>query len=219
MGKKFQLTHITTKRFKVHGGLLYLSIITLFSIGFSSWLVPVENISQKLEMNVEAGNVLNLLKLNSSAGNYNICKYGFVDSNDQIVSTCLYSWSSTFYQANARKCGYINNENETNFYINISDRSTNSFINLYNNAYFSCVFYVTYNNTDSTQSPFSLSNNVISSTVSLTGIDDNETSEITFNVLLEFNNANASSLETTLNSYNYNNGLSFNVSIGVEATL
>lgn len=185
------------------------------SFGFSSWIIITEPQFYETEVKVDASDALGLLKLNSTTGFYNICKYGFVDNNDQILSSCTYSYNCTFYQLNARNSGYIVND-KASFYINISDKTSNSFILLATNSYFDCAFYITYGGSDTIKSTFSLNNQILSSNVDLSNINSNDTSEITFNVLLTFNSGTSSNLETALNSFSYDKGLGFNAEIGIK---
>lgn len=199
------------KKSKTINSLIFLMTINLICVGFSSWFIS-QDVKQK-SIDFKIGEILSLLKINSSKGNYNICKYGFVDSGDQILSSCVFSWNATFYQFNARQSGFINDNGDTKFEIILSDATTNSFLDLVENSFFSCAFYVTYNGVNTERSLFSLDNNLLKSELLLTGIDNNETNELIFNVELEFNEDNATKLESVLETYDYDAGLSFDVSI------
>lgn len=207
------------KKIKTGGGLFSLATVCLFGVGFSDWLLVGNNFSNQIDFNVQIGDTLKLLKLNYSTGRYNICKYGFVGTDNQIVSTCLYSWNITLYQSYARESGYINDEGNANFYIRITDRTTNSFVNLFDKSIFSGSFYLTYNGTNTIESSLISNNGVITASNSLTGIDSSDTCELILNVSLKYNSELSDELETILNSYNYDKGLSFKASFGFEDLL
>lgn len=203
------------------GGLLLLSSCSLISAGFSAWTIISGPQSKETDFNIKADNAFNLLKLKSTSAsptNLYICKYGFVDKNDKIVSACLFSWTTTFYQSNARNLGYINN-NSISFYIKIKDKSANSFIKLFTSKCFIATSYTTYNGVDSTKSSFSSSGQYINSKITLNNIDNKDTNDLVFNVLLTFNEGNASTVETTLSSFDYSKGFSFVTEIGIDGIL
>lgn len=131
---------------------------------------------------------------------------------------CLFSWTATFYQLNGRNLGYINN-NSISFYIKIKDKTTNSFISLFKNNCFSVASYTTYNSVDSTKSSFSSSGQYINSKTTLNNIDNKDTNDLIFNVLLTFNEEKASIIETTLSSFDFSKGFSFITEIGIDGIL
>lgn len=203
------------------GGLLLLSSCSLISAGFSAWTIISGPQSKETDFTIKADNAYNLLKLkstSSSSTNISICKYGFVDESDKISSMCLFSWTAAFYQLNGRNLGYINN-NSITFYIKIKDKTTNSFISLFKNNCFSVVSYTTYNGVDSTQSSFSSNGQYINSKITLNNIDNKDTNDLIFNVLLTFNEEKASIIETTLSSFDFSKGLSFITEIGIDGIL
>ena len=195
---------------------LTLSMVSLVSVGFSSWMLVGES-GSSVDVDVLVGDIKGLVTLDSKKGSYNVCKWGFVDETDQIVSKACYSWTLSVNQQVARNSGYVNENGQLPFTVSLKDkRGTNSLIALLDKSCFSCQSSITYNSNESSAFSFTKDNGAYTSNLVLDGLTDLQEEEVTINVYFEFNSSMSSEAQQLIEKLDLSKGLSFVSIIGVE---
>lgn len=195
---------------------LTLSMVSLVSVGFSSWMLVGES-GSSVDVEVLVGDIKGLATLDSKNGSYNVCKWGFVDETDQIVSKACYSWTLSVNQQIARNSGFVNENGQLPFTISLKDkRGTNSLIALLDKSCFSCKSSVTYNSNESSMFSFVKDNGAYTSNLVLDGLTDIQEEKVTINVYFEFNSSMSSEAQQLIEKLDLSKGLSFVSLIGVE---
>lgn len=195
---------------------LTLSIMSLVSVGFSSWMLVGES-SSSVDVDVLVGDIKGLVTLDSKKGSYNVCEWGFVDETDQIVSKACYSWTLSVNQQVARNSGYVNESGQLPFTVSLKDkRGTNSLIALLDKSCFSCQSSITYNSNESSVFSFTKDNVAYTSNLVLDGLTDLQEEKVTINLYFEFNSSMSSEAQQLIEKMDLSKGLSFVSLIGVE---
>lgn len=195
---------------------LTLSMVSLVSVGFSSWMLVGESCSS-VDLDVLVGDIKGLATLDSKKGSYNVCKWGFVDETDRIVSKACYSWTLSVNQQVARNSGYVNENGQLPFTVSLKDkRGTNSLIALLDKSCFSCQSSITYNSNESSAFSFVKDNDSYTSNLVLDGLTDLQEGKVTINVYFEFNSSMPSEAQQLIEKMDLSKGLSFVSIIGVE---
>lgn len=195
---------------------LTLSMVSLVGVGFSSWMLVGES-SSSVDVDVLVGDIKGLVTIDSKKGSYNVCKWGFVDETDRIVSKACYSWTLSVNQQIARNSGYINENGQLPFTVSLKDkRGTNSLIALLDKSCFSCQSSITYNSNESSVFPFTKDNVAYTSNLVLDGLIDLQDGKVTINVYFEFNSSMSSEAQQLIEKLDLSKGLSFVSIIGVE---
>lgn len=190
-------------------------MVSLVSVGFSSWMLVGES-SSSVDVDVLVGDIKWLVTLDSKKGSYNVCKWGFVDETDQIVSKACYSWTLSMNQQVARNSGYVKN-GQLLFTISLKDkRGTSSLIALLDKSCFSCQSSITYNSNESSAFSFVKDNDSYTSNLVLDGLTDLQEGKAIINLDFEFNSSMSSEAQKLIENLDLSKGLSFVSIIGVE---
>ena len=181
--------------------LLGLASLSLLSVGFSSWgYGTIVSTSVNIEGNVS--DLVELVSANSSSGSGTICKYGFVDQNDQIQTSCVYVFSVSLNQKIAKELSYIVSDS-LSFSLTISSiTGSNSFVTLFSKAFYSATAFIEYNSIKGSPVTLVASSTLLSGTIPLSGITSNDNESFALDLTFTFDTTKEADLSTYLLTQN-----------------
>ena len=210
------LKRLKNKIFSGGGLLLALIYSSLIGVGFSSWIIEDSSIVDA-DVITTVGGISHLITYNSSSINGQISKYGFIDNNDQIVTSITNTYEYTLHQESARSGGYLKNGTLSLEFKILRINESNNFASLFYKSYYSAEIFVRYNSVNSSNFQLSSTLNTLTGSISLNNLTENATETIVVNLLLTFNVEKTDEYQTYLSTLDSSKSFDYTFEVSVVA--
>ncbi len=199
----------------LRGGLLFLSSLSLISVGFASWNIGNGG-RVETGLIITAEDTESIISFESKEGTASICKYGFVGLDGQLTDSFSFAYRFILNQTLARSINCIVG-NETNLEISLINSSDESqFINLIRKGYLSGNVSTIYNGMNGTASKLAYFGNGISCTLRIANMTETEKETVTLNVVLNFDTSKSAEMQTYISSLPENSVFSYRLVLEME---
>lgn len=150
-----------------------LIMFSLFSLGFSSWLISYD--FENIGIDLTKGDILKMIVFKGKNGTDTICKYGFLNDRGEVKDSCTYEYK---YELNQIYLNNFFNDNQFNFSLLVMPDENSAFMSLIANNYVQVDYSFLYNGTASERISFNSDNNTLSSIFDVNDVTSNEIEEL-----------------------------------------